>query len=238
MERGGTKPDTYAITCILHACACNGSLEVDKDVHCIRENNMESNLFVCNPLMDITMVGGFQELPLPNEALNVIIETQHQSEVIGITMSCILPACASSSALDKCRANHLPLGRSVFDLCLLKDLVSWTVMIAGNGMHGYGREAVAAFNSMRDSGIEPDEVAFISILYVCSHSGLVDERWRIDRDVKLAEKVAEHNFELEPENTGHYVLLANIYAEAERWEEGKKLRGENEQTPLKEEARL
>ncbi|KAK6932706.1 E motif [Dillenia turbinata] len=201
MERGGTKPDTYAITCILHACACNGSLEAGKDVHCIRENNMESNLFVCNPLMDMYAKCGSME-----DALSVFSQ-MHVRDIV--------PSKP-----------------------WLEDLVSWTVMIAGNGMHGYGREAVAAFNSMRDSGIEPDEVAFISILYVCSHSGLVDERWRIDRDMKLAEKVAEHNFELEPENTGYYVLLANIYSEAERWEEVKKLRGENEQTPLKEEARL
>ena len=45
-----------------------------------------------------------------------------------------------------------------------KDLVSWTVMIAGYGMHGFGNEAITTFNEMKDAGIKPDEVLFISIL--------------------------------------------------------------------------
>ncbi|XP_061999499.1 uncharacterized protein LOC133716868 [Rosa rugosa] len=43
----------------------------------------------------------------------------------------------------------------------------------------------------------------------------------IHHDVKLAEKVAEHVFELEPENTGS--TSSKYYAEAEKWEEVKKL---------------
>uniref|UniRef100_A0A2P2IZ16 DYW domain-containing protein n=1 Tax=Rhizophora mucronata TaxID=61149 RepID=A0A2P2IZ16_RHIMU len=62
--------------------------------------------------------------------------------------------------------------------------------------------------------IESDATIWGSLLRGC----------RIHHDVKLAEEVAEHVFELEPENTGYYVLLANIYAEAEKWEKVKKLR--------------
>ncbi|KAL5772178.1 hypothetical protein ACOSQ2_012102 [Xanthoceras sorbifolium] len=227
----------------------------------------------------------------------------------GITMACILPACASLAALERGREIHgyilrngyssdkhvlnaiidmyakcgvLVLARLLFDMISIKDIYSWTVMIAGYGMHGFGSEAIAAFNDMRRAGIEPDEVSFISVLYACVHSGLVDEGWRffnimryeckiepklehygcmvdllsrsgnlskayrfiemmpiapdatiwgallrgcrIHHDVKLAEKVAEHVFMLEPENKGYYVLLANIYAEAEKWEEVKNLR--------------
>ncbi|KAJ6396732.1 hypothetical protein OIU77_021708 [Salix suchowensis] len=51
----GVSPDIFTITTVLHACACNGSLENGKDVHeLIRENDMGSNIFVCNALMDIS----------------------------------------------------------------------------------------------------------------------------------------------------------------------------------------
>lgn len=227
----------------------------------------------------------------------------------GVTMACILPACASLAALERGREIHgyivrhgisadrnvanaivdmyvkcgvLVLAHSLFDMIPAKDLISWTIMIAGYGMHGFGCDAIATFNDMRQAGIEPDEVSSISVLYACSHSGLVDEGWRffnmmryecniepklehyacmvdllsrtgnlseayrfiemmpvapdatiwgsllcgcrIHHEVQLAEKVAEHVFELEPDNTGYYVLLANVYAEAEKWEEVKKLR--------------
>ncbi|PON87262.1 DYW domain containing protein [Trema orientale] len=336
MQTNGISPDIFTVTSILHACACCGSLENGKVVHnYIRENDMESNLFVCNALMDMyakcgsmedahlvfsgmpvkdivswnTMIGGYSQNCLPNDALKLFSEMQQNSKPDSITVACILPACASLAALDRGREIHgyilrngyfqdqivanalvdmyaksglLALAQILFDMIPTKDLISWTVMIAGYGMHGFGTEAIAAFNEMRDAGIEPDEVSFISILHACSHSGLLDEGWRffnimrnecniepglehyacivdllsrtgnlskaykfirimpikpdatiwgallcgcrIYHDVKLAEKVAEHVFELEPENTGYYVLLANIYAEAEKWEEVKKLR--------------
>ncbi|XWS12495.1 hypothetical protein CRYUN_Cryun37aG0094000 [Craigia yunnanensis] len=336
MEREGVKLDVVAITSILHACARSGSLENGKDVHYyIKANNMESNLFVCNALMDMyakcgsmedansvfsqmvvkdiiswnTMIGGFSKNCLPNEALKMFATMLKELKPDSRTMACILPACASLAALERGKEIHghilrngyssdrhvanalvdlyvkcgvLGLARLLFDMISSKDLISWTVMIAGYGMHGFGNEAIANFNEMRNAGIKPDEVSFISILYACSHSGLLDEGWRffyimrndcniepklehyacmvdllsrtgnlskayefiermpiapdatiwgallcgcrIYHDVKLAEKVAERVFELEPENTGYYVLLANIYAEAEKWEEVKKMR--------------
>ena len=42
--------------------------------------------------------------------------------------------------------------------------------------------------------------------------------------MNLAERVAEHVFELEPENTGYYIVLANLYAEVEKWEAVEKIR--------------
>ncbi|XP_022139839.1 pentatricopeptide repeat-containing protein DOT4, chloroplastic [Momordica charantia] len=345
MKSRGVVPDVYAVTSILHACAINGNLSSGKIVHnYIRKNNLETNSFVSNALMDMyakcgsmkdaqsvfshmkgkdviswnTMIGGYSKNHLPNEALNLFAEMQRESKPDGTTVACILPACASLAALDRGREIHgyalrngyskdkyvvnalvdmyvkcglLVLARSLFDMILDKDLVSWTVMIAGYGMHGFGNEAVDIFNQMRISGVEPDEVSFISILYACSHSGLLDEGWkffnimkkecriepklehyacmvdllartgnlvkahkfiktmpiepdatiwgallcgcRIHHDVKVAEKVAERIFELEPENTGYYVLLANIYAEAEKWEEVQKLRKKIGQRGLK-----
>ncbi|KAB2007565.1 hypothetical protein ES319_D10G038400v1 [Gossypium barbadense] len=336
MEKEGVKLDVVAITSILHACARSGSLDNGKDVHdYIKANNMASNLFVCNALMDMyakcgsmegansvfstmvvkdiiswnTMVGGYSKNCLPNEALKTFAAMLKELKPDSRTMACILPACASLSALERGKEIHgyilrngyssdrhvanalvdlyvkcgvLGLARLLFDMIPSKDLVSWTVMIAGYGMHGYGNEAIATFNEMRDAGIEPDEVSFISILYACSHSGLLEQGWRffyimkndfniepklehyacmvdllsrtgnlskaykfietlpiapdatiwgallcgcrIYHDIELAEKVAERVFELEPENTGYYVLLANIYAEAEKWEEVKRMR--------------
>ncbi|KAJ4823171.1 ubiquitin-specific protease [Turnera subulata] len=338
MIKRGFTPDAFTVTTVLHVCACNGSLDKGREVHdYVRKNDMQSNIYVCNALMDMyakcgsmeeansvflgmhvkdiiswnTMIGGYSKNNLPNEAFSLFGAMLQELEPDSTTMACILPACASLAALDKGREIHghivrngffsdvrvanalvdmyakcgaLVLARMLFDKIRKKDLFSWTVMIAGYGMHGFGSEAIAAFHEMRQAGVEPDELSFISVLYACSHAGLLDEGWkffnlmqkecniepklehyacivdllsrkgklqmayqfiklmpikpdakvwgsllsgcRIHHDVKLAEKVAERVFELEPENTGYYVLLANVYAEAEKWEKVKKMREE------------
>ncbi|KAL2343279.1 hypothetical protein Fmac_004564 [Flemingia macrophylla] len=335
MRSKGLRPDIYTVTSIVHACACSNSLDKGRDVHnYVKKNNMGSSLPVSNALMNMyakcgsmeeahlifshipvkdivswnTMIGGYSQNSLPNEALELFLDMQKHSKPDDITMACVLPACAGLAALEKGRQIHahilrkgyfsdlhvacalvdmyvkcglLVLAQQLFDMIPKKDLITWTVMIAGYGMHGFGVEAISTFEKMRTAGIEPEESSFTSILYACCHSGLLKEGWkffysmksecnimpklehyacmvdllvrtgnlskaykliqtmpikpdakiwgallsgcRINHDVELAEKVAEHIFELEPENTRYYVLLANVYAEAEKWEEVKTL---------------
>lgn len=163
-----------------------------------------------------------------------------------------------------------------------KDIIVWSVVIAGYGMHGDGETAVSLFNQMVQSGVEPNEITFTSVLHACSHRGLVDDGlalfkymienhpssprpnhytcivdllgragrldeaydlirsmpfkdnhsiWgallgacSIHQNVELGEVAAERLFKLEPENTGNYILLANIYAIVGRWRDAEKVR--------------
>ncbi|XP_031286756.1 pentatricopeptide repeat-containing protein At5g39350-like [Pistacia vera] len=163
-----------------------------------------------------------------------------------------------------------------------KDIILWSVIIAGYGMHGNGEAAVSLFKEMVQSGMKPNDVTFTSALHACSHSGLVDEgldlfkfmlenhhpspcadhytcivdllgrAGRLDEaydlirtmplkpthavwgallgacviheNVELGEVAAEWLFELEPENTGNYVLLSKIYAAVGRWKDVENVR--------------
>lgn len=163
-----------------------------------------------------------------------------------------------------------------------KDIVLWSVIIAGYGMHGHGEIAISLFKEMVQSGVKPNDVTFTSALHACSHAGLVDEGlelfkfmlknhqtspsadhytcvvdllgrvgrldeaydliktmpikpthaiWGallgacvIHENVELGEIAAKWLFDLEPENTGNYVLLANIYATRGRWKEAENVR--------------
>lgn len=73
------------------------------------------------------------------------------------------------------RCGYIPIARKIFDGMTEKDIVSWSVMINGFAIHGAGEAALALFSQMKCSGLEPDDVTFISALSACSHSGLVDE---------------------------------------------------------------
>ncbi|KAL4355256.1 hypothetical protein GQ457_06G015990 [Hibiscus cannabinus] len=63
----------------------------------------------------------------------------------------------------------------VFDHMKVRDVVTWTAMISAYGMYGEGSKALRAFEDMKATGVIPDHVAFVAIIYACSHSGLVEE---------------------------------------------------------------
>lgn len=63
----------------------------------------------------------------------------------------------------------------VFKFMKTKDVISWTALISAYGMYGDGKEALRAFMEMKETGIVPDHIVFISVLFSCSHSGMVQE---------------------------------------------------------------
>lgn len=64
---------------------------------------------------------------------------------------------------------------SVFRSMKERDIVSWTSVLSGLGMHGHGIEAISVFEEMKRNGVTPDDTAFLSVLNACSHAGLVDQ---------------------------------------------------------------
>ncbi|KAL3839288.1 hypothetical protein ACJIZ3_023879 [Penstemon smallii] len=171
------------------------------------------------------------------------------------------------------RCGNLVKARAIFDAMMHKNLVSWTAIIGGYGMHGHGEVSVELFDQMIQTGIKPDKAIFVSVLTACSHAGLTQKGldyfdsmekkyslkpssehyscvvdllgragrladahkliesmpmepdgpvWgallgacKIHKDVDLAELAFDKVVELEPRNIGYYVLLSNIYSDAD-----------------------
>ncbi|KAF5771904.1 putative tetratricopeptide-like helical domain superfamily, DYW domain-containing protein [Helianthus annuus] len=72
------------------------------------------------------------------------------------------------------RCGNLTKAQEIFDSMVEKNLVSWTAIIGGYGMHGDGETAVHLFNEMIQASIRPDGPVFVSVLSACSHAGLTD----------------------------------------------------------------
>eukprot|EP01018_Ginkgo_biloba_P015181 Gb_08060 [translate_table: standard] len=236
MEMEGMKPDTITITSVLPACARLAALQRGKDIHeYIIRSKLDSHVFLFNALIDMyAKCGSIQD------------------------------------------------ARNVFDSMSQRDVVTWTAMIAGYGMHGHGEDALSLFHQMQEVGTKPDHITFVSVLSACSHAGLVyegcqyfdcmsrdyqipprvehyacmvdllgragcldeaqdliekmplepnDSVWgallsacRVYCNLELGEHVAKRLFQLCPENSGYYVLLSNIYAAADRWDDVRMVR--------------
>ncbi|WOK95327.1 pentatricopeptide repeat-containing protein [Canna indica] len=78
---------------------------------------------------------------------------------------------AMISGYTKC--GDVVSARKIFDQMEKKDLYAWNAMIACYAQNGCPREAIQSFNRMRklDSGVEPDEMTFSSVISACSHLG-------------------------------------------------------------------
>ncbi|PSS07487.1 Pentatricopeptide repeat-containing protein, partial [Actinidia chinensis var. chinensis] len=56
-----------------------------------------------------------------------------------------------------------------------KDVASWNILLTGYAQRGQGILAMELFARMKNSGVKPDEITFISLLCACSRSGMVTE---------------------------------------------------------------
>ncbi|XP_060175824.1 pentatricopeptide repeat-containing protein At1g74630 isoform X2 [Lycium barbarum] len=87
-----------------------------------------------------------------------------------------------------------------------KSIVSWTSMIAGFAMQGYGDEAIKLFHEMEESGTRPDGITFISVLYACSHAGLVEQGHELFSKMTGV-------YDVEP-TIEHYGCMVDLYGRA------------------------
>ncbi|KAK8283177.1 hypothetical protein V6Z11_D08G073800 [Gossypium hirsutum] len=117
----------------------------------------------------------------------------------------------ASSLVDMySRCGMVENAHTIFKSIQSKDLVLWTSMINAYGMHGHGKVAIDLFNKMKEN-LTPDHVAFLSVLYACSHSGLTAEGRQFF-------EIMKYEYQLEPWPE-HYACLVDLLGRANCVEE-------------------
>jgi pentatricopeptide repeat protein len=91
-----------------------------------------------------------------------------------------------------------------FGVAPLRD--HYTCMVDLLGRAGFLEEAKSMIEEMP---MQPDSVIWGSLLAAC----------KVHRNITLGKYVAEKLLEVEPSNSGPYVLLSNMYAELGKWED-------------------
>ncbi|XWS67425.1 hypothetical protein CRYUN_Cryun04dG0005500 [Craigia yunnanensis] len=150
-----------------------------------------------------SVINGFALNGKPNEALTLFREMGLKGvEPNGFAVVSLLSACAELGALALGRRVHVYMmkdgltenlhvnnalldlyakcgsireARKVFDEMKERNVVSWSSLIVGLAVNGFGKEALQLFKEMGREGLVPSEVTFVGVLYACSHCGMVDE---------------------------------------------------------------
>ncbi|GLJ46572.1 hypothetical protein SUGI_0981430 [Cryptomeria japonica] len=113
------------------------------------------------------------------------------------------------------KCGNMEKAQNVFDRMPELNVVSWTALIVGYAQNGYGRQALQFFARMQQSGMKPNHVTLVGVLFACSHVGLVDEGYRyfesMSRDYGIIPRVE------------HYACMADILSRAGHLKQAKNL---------------
>ncbi|KAK9144977.1 hypothetical protein Sjap_004880 [Stephania japonica] len=227
----GIVPNVGAIVSAVSACAQLRSLEEGMWLHSlIEERELKLNLTVGTALVDMYGKCGsieralfvFNDMPVKNVmtwnsmiaglALNgygkQALSLFWRMQIVGaplnaITFIGVLAGCSHSGLVYE--------GKRAFEVMIQEYQIEPQLEHYGCMVDLLGR-----------AGLVQEALDFVDKMPVKPHPGLwgaLVNACRIHGDVKLGEELGKHLVELEPNHSGRYSLLSNIFAAAERWDD-------------------
>jgi pentatricopeptide repeat protein len=237
MRNNNILPDQATFVTILRACALLSSLQDGKEIHSlIFHTGFDLDELTSSALVDMyakcgdvenaakvfeelaikkdtiswnSMIVGFAKNGYAERALKVFDE-MNQSSVTpdDVTFLGVLTACSHAGLVSE--------GRRIFDNMvnfygIRPRIDHYACMVDLLGRWGFLKEAEEFIDEL---DVEPNAMIWANLLGAC----------RIHGDEKRGQRAAKKLIELEPQNSSPYVLLSNIYAASEHWDEARSLR--------------
>ncbi|XP_065872174.1 pentatricopeptide repeat-containing protein At5g61800 [Euphorbia lathyris] len=230
------KPDNFALVSALSACAQLGELERGKQIH----NYIEKNMIKMDSFLTTGLVDFYAKCGYIGTALEIF---ELSSDRNLITWNAILIGIAMHGD-GKLLLNYFS---RMTEVGIKPDGVSFLGVLVGCSHGGLVDEARKLFDEMESFYNVPRELKHYGCMAdLLGRAGLIKEAvemikklpnggdmfvWsgllggcRIHGNVEMAEKAAKEVMKLKPEDGGVYSILANVYANAERWEDVIKIR--------------
>ncbi|KNA02663.1 hypothetical protein SOVF_216550 [Spinacia oleracea] len=206
MVKEGLIPiDEATLVPAFSACAQSGNALIDMYSKCGRIDIAE-DLFNEMPNKDLvtynSLIVGYSDHGKANLALTLFNKMTDQGiKLDNITFIAILSACSHAGLVSK--------GKEIFTdmqqkFGLQPKAEHYVCMIDLLGRVGLLEEA---YDMIRNMHIEPDEAAWGALLNACRIHGYAD----------FGKYVAEKLIDLNPDDSGTYVVLANLCAKEKRW---------------------
>lgn len=232
----GLGPDDVALVSALSCCAQLGALDQGKAIHkYIKENRATLNVYLLTGLVDMYAKCGcidiamemFESAPCKNlftwnaivvglamhghgrqslEYFDRMIEVGVRPD--GVTFLGVLVACSHAGLVDMAWRLFDEM-ESVYGVA--RELKHYGCMADLLGRAGLVEEVMEMIRGMP---MEGDTYVWGSVLGAC----------RIHGNVEIAEVATQHLLRLNPEDSGVYSIMADIYANARRWEDVVRMR--------------
>ncbi|KAL3531021.1 hypothetical protein ACH5RR_010343 [Cinchona calisaya] len=238
MKAAGVQADKITMIGVLSACASVGALDVGKCIYdYASQNGLKDDIYVGTALIDMFAKCGnldhafqvFESMPRKNEASwNAMISAlafhgraqealslfERMSREGGtscpndITFVGLISACVHAGLVDE--------GCHLFDLMsssfgLVPKIEHYSCMVDLFSRAGRVYEAWDLIEKMPE---KPDEVLLGALLGACNKL----------KNVDIGERVIQLLLEMEPSNSGNYVISSKIYANENRWDDSARIR--------------
>ncbi|CAL0302520.1 unnamed protein product [Lupinus luteus] len=230
MQTQDIKPDSFTLVSVITALAELSVIRQAKWIHghAIR-TFIDKNVFVATALVDMyAKCGAIQ-------TARKLFDMMQERHVL--TWNAMIDAYGTHG-----------LGKEALDLFTKMEKgdvrpndITFLSVISACSHSGLVEHGLYYFESMKeDYGLEPAMNHYGAMVDLLGRAGHLDDAWnfiqdmpikpgisvfgamlgacKIHKNVELGEKAAEKIFELDPDEGGYHVLLANIYASASMWD--------------------
>ncbi|KAM7253019.1 hypothetical protein ACFE04_025637 [Oxalis oulophora] len=239
MQAEGFKPDEVTVVSVLSACARLGLLDTGKEVHqTINQKGIKKNHYVLNSLLDMyakcadltnarlifeqivnknvacwnSMISGFAVHGKSEIALEFFKKMENSNQIPDdITFLAVLSACAHGGFVDDgleifAKIESYGVKASVKHYGCLVDLL------------GRAGRLIEAYSLIKKMPMKPNDAVWGALLTGCRIHMDTDLIARVMKEVSVANPCWVSG------DDSHYVLLSNIHAASNGWEEAEKMR--------------
>ncbi|KAL7170004.1 hypothetical protein ACSBR2_034957 [Camellia fascicularis] len=236
MQSFSLRPNSVTLSSILPSLSHFSNLKGGKEIHAYAiRNRFDRNIYVLTAIIDTYAKLGFLE-----GAQRVFEQSKDRSVIV---WTAIISAHAAHGDAN----TALDLFDKMLNNGIMPDPVTFTAVLAACAHSGAVDEAWKNFDSMLGKyNIHPSVEHYACMVGVLSRAGQLSKAvefiskmpfepsakvWgallngaSVFGDVEIGKFVCDYLFEIEPENTGNYIIMANLFSRAGRWEEAEKVR--------------
>ncbi|URD90861.1 Pentatricopeptide repeat-containing protein [Musa troglodytarum] len=236
LQKDGRKPDSVTLVSALPACANVGSLKIGKTVHAFAmKAGFDSLVNVSTALVDMYSKRG------AIETARLVFDSMRLKNVV--SWNSMIDGYGQNGDAEEAWRLFEKMKRS----SVKPNDITFLSVLSACGHSGLVQEGKKYFAGMKeDYGLEPNMDHYGCMVDLLGRAGRLHEAWdfiqkmpispgisvygamlgacKIHKNVKLGEEAAQRLFELEPDEGGYHVLLANIYAAASMWEDVARVR--------------
>ncbi|KAI3794990.1 hypothetical protein L1987_37632 [Smallanthus sonchifolius] len=236
MTADGIVPDEVTMATAISACAHLGALDIGKKIHFyMKKHRFNLDVYIGSSLIDMYAKCGsldqslvvFYKLPeknlfcwnsvieglavhgYANEALKMFnLMVKDDVKPNGVSFISLLSACTHAGLVKEGQRCFLSM---IHDFHIVPEIEHYGCMVDLLCKAGLLEDAVQVIKDMR---MEPNAVIWGALLGGC----------KLQKNLEIAMIAVDKLTVLEPDNSGYYTLLVNMFAEANSWSEVARIR--------------
>ncbi|KAK9167808.1 hypothetical protein Scep_002999 [Stephania cephalantha] len=235
LQLRGMRPDMVSIMSILPVCACLASMHLVKQCHGYVVRSMFRDIRLNGALLDL-----YSKCGSINNAQK-LFQLSTGKDLVMFT------AMVGAYAIHGMGEEALHVFNNMLDMGIKPDHVIITAVLSACSHAGLVDEGQNLFKSIEAvHGIKPTMEHYACVVDLLARKGRLRDAYsfvigmpieananvwgtllgacRNQHEVELGRVVADHLFEVEPNNVGNYVVMSNMYAANERWDQVKEVR--------------